>query len=72
MRNLAFSLIIPSIEDEWVAPAWVVVRDRRTGAVVGRAAAGREASAADELLAAMEYDSAFIGPEQFLSRHKVR
>lgn len=72
LRNLAFSFVISSYEDDLVAPAWVVVQDRRTGKRVGRAAAGREAFAADALLAAMQYDSAFLGPEQFVSRHGVR
>jgi hypothetical protein len=71
-RNLAISLLPFVYEDELVAPAWVIVQDRRTGLRVGRVAAGREPFAAEALLAAMQYDSAFLGPEQFVSRHGVR
>ena len=48
------------------------MQDRVTAKRIGRLAAGREAFAADALLAAMQYDAAFLGPEQFVNRHGVR
>ena len=71
-RNLAFSFLLSSYEDGLVAPAWVVVQDRGTGKRIGRVSMGREAFAADALLAVMQYDAAFLGPEQFVHRHGVR
>ena len=70
-RNLAFNFLLSSYEDDLVAPAWVVVQDRGTGKRIGRVAAGREAFAADALRR-MQYDAAFLGPEQFVNRHGVR
>ena len=71
-RNLAFSFLLSSYEDDLVASAWVVVQHRRTGKRIGRVSVGREAFAADALLAAMQYDAAFLGPEQFVNRHGIR
>ena len=70
-RNLAFNFLLSSYEDDLVAPAWVVVQDRGTGKRIGRVAAGREAFAADAPRR-MQYDAAFLGPEQFVNRHGVR
>ena len=70
-RNLAFNFLLSSYEDDLVAPAWVVVQDRGTGKRIGRVSVGREAFAADALRR-MQYDAAFLGPEQFVNRHGVR
>jgi len=70
LRNLALGFLLD--DDVDVAPGWVVVTDRRSGARVGLVAVGRDAFAGDATLAAMTYDAAFLAPEQFVKRHGVR
>lgn len=72
LRNLVTDLSVGGWGNDDVAPSWVVVTDRRTGARVGRVSAGREPGAVDALFTAMEYDAAFLAPLQFIERYQVK
>lgn len=51
-----------------LAPSWVQVRDRHTGKSLFEVAAGREAKAGTELLAAMTADAEKLSTDDFIKK----
>lgn len=55
-----------------VAPSWVLINSRSTGQLVARVAAGREAGAGSQLLAAMQRDAGLLSANVFLDKWTER
>lgn len=72
LRDLpcAFLTVGESLSRPGVAPSWVVVEDRGTGAVVRRLPAGRAAGAGAALLEQVRLELRTRSREQFLSSRR--
>ena len=71
LRNLPCAVLSAGshVDSTTLAPAWVVVEDRGTGAVVRRFPAGRASGAGPALLERVRGELRELTREQFLAQH---
>lgn len=65
-------MLLDGFGSQLLAPAWVVVRERSSGAEVLRVAAGREPGAGEGILRAMREEAEVLHREAFLLRWAER
>lgn len=65
MRDLPFAWI--GIDGIGLAPAWVVVSDRRSGQLLRKVSAGRAHGSGEHLLARIREDAAVMSRAEFLA-----
>jgi hypothetical protein len=71
LRNAPASTIFGPSYDV-LAPAWVVVEDRRTGRVLGRVSAGRKGGVGEHLLEIMQDDAESMTMSEFRDSWNLR
>ena len=68
LREIPLMILFASGPSNMVAPSWVLITEKSTGRRVGKAPAGRDPHAGQELLVAMQRDAALLSPGMFVNK----